>query len=91
MKQFIRQEHKFLVAVLLTLVLIFAGIFMVFRVFQQYETLTIENEDRQLLGWPVRWTAASPVICSRFPGIWNTPCSATGSRKRKRPITKQGR
>lgn len=35
---------------LLTLTLIFAGIVMVFRVFQQYETLIIENEDRQLLG-----------------------------------------
>src|SRR5699024_5275418 len=35
---------------LLILVLIFAGIFMVFRVFQQYESLIIENEDRQLLG-----------------------------------------
>lgn len=35
---------------LLTLALIFAGIVMVFRVFQQYETLIIENEDRQLLG-----------------------------------------
>lgn len=34
----------------LTLLLIFAGIFMVFRVFQQYESLIIENEDRQLLG-----------------------------------------
>lgn len=50
MKQFIQQERKFLVVMLLTLVLIFAGIFMVFRVFQQYETLIIENEDRQLLG-----------------------------------------
>lgn len=50
MKQFIRQERKFLAAMLLILVLIFAGIFMVFRVFQQYESLIIENEDRQLLG-----------------------------------------
>lgn len=50
MKQFIRQERKFLAAMVLTLLLIFAGIFMVFRVFQQYESLIIENEDRQLLG-----------------------------------------
>ena len=50
MKQFVRQERKFLAAMLLILVLIFAGIFMVFRVFQQYESLIIENEDRQLLG-----------------------------------------
>lgn len=46
MKQFIRQERKFLAAMVLTLLLIFAGIFMVFRVFQQYESLIIENEDR---------------------------------------------
>lgn len=50
MKQFIRQERKFLAAMVLTLLLIFAGFFMVFRVFQQYESLIIENEDRQLLG-----------------------------------------
>lgn len=50
MKQFIRQERKFGAAMVLTLLLIFAGIFMVFRVFQQYESLIIENEDRQLLG-----------------------------------------
>ena len=50
MKQFIRQERKVLIAVLLTLGLICTGIVMVFRVFQQYESLIIENEDRQLLG-----------------------------------------
>ena len=50
MKQFIRQERKILIAALLTLGLICMGIIMVFRVFQQYENLIIENEDRQLLG-----------------------------------------
>ena len=50
MKQFIRQERKILLAALLTLGLICMGIVMVFRVFQQYESLIIENEDRQLLG-----------------------------------------
>lgn len=50
MKRFIRQDRTFLAAMVLTLVLIFAGIFMVVRVFGQYEDLIIENEDRQLLG-----------------------------------------
>lgn len=50
MKRFIRQDRPFLAVLVLTLALIFAGIFMVFRVFGQYEDLIIENEDRQLLG-----------------------------------------
>lgn len=50
MKRAVKQDPKFLLVVLLTLVLIFAGIFMVFRVFRQYEAIIIENEDRQLLG-----------------------------------------
>lgn len=50
MKQFIRREYRFLIAVLLALVLVFTGIVMVLRVFRQYEELIIENEDRQLLG-----------------------------------------
>lgn len=50
MKQFIRREYKFLAAVVLTLVFIFAAILMVLRVFRQYEELIIENEDRQILG-----------------------------------------
>lgn len=50
MKRAVKQDRKFLLVVLLTLVLIFAGIFMVFRVFRQYEAIIIENEDRQLLG-----------------------------------------
>lgn len=50
MKQFIRQERKILIAALLTLGLVCTGIVMVFRVFQQYESLIIENQDRQLLG-----------------------------------------
>ena len=41
MKQFIRQERKILIAALLTLGLICMWIVMVFRVFQQYESLII--------------------------------------------------
>lgn len=50
MKRAVRPERKFLIVVLLALVLILAGIVMVFRVFRQYEEIIIENEDRQLLG-----------------------------------------
>ena len=50
MKPPIKLERKFLVIILLAFALIFAGIFMVFRVFHQYENIIIENEDRQLLG-----------------------------------------
>lgn len=50
MKPSVKRERKLLLIVLLTLVLIFTGIFMVFRVFKQYEEIIIENEDRQLLG-----------------------------------------
>ncbi len=46
----IKLERKFLIIILLAFALIFAGIFMVFRVFHQYENIIIENEDRQLLG-----------------------------------------
>lgn len=50
MKPPIKLERKFLMIILLAFALIFAGIFMVFRVFHQYENMMIQNEDRQLLG-----------------------------------------
>lgn len=50
MKPPIKPERKFLIIILLAFTLIFTGIFMVFRVFHQYENMMIENEDRQLLG-----------------------------------------